>query len=121
MCRGIRRPRSTIGDLLTFHRALLGGALFHNARSIDLLTERRNRLRNIPILRYGLGTMIFTVGRLMSPGHRPVTLIGHSGATGTWLFHCPELDLHLAGTVDQTRGQAVPFRVMARCLRAWRS
>jgi len=108
---------STTGDLLAFQRALLAGELFGDARSLKLLTERRNRLRNIPVLRYGLGTMFF---RFMSPGPRPVTLVGHSGATGTWLFHCPELDLHMAGTVDQTQGQAIPFRFMARCLGAWR-
>ncbi|MEU4540403.1 serine hydrolase domain-containing protein [Streptosporangium sp. NPDC023825] len=112
---------STTGDLLTFQRALLDGELLGVTRSLELLTERRNRLRNIPILRYGLGTMFFKVGRLMSPGRRPVTLVGHSGVTGTWLFHCPELDLHLAGTVDQTRGQAIPFRFMARCLGVWRT
>ncbi|WP_329080478.1 MULTISPECIES: serine hydrolase domain-containing protein [unclassified Streptosporangium] len=111
---------STTGDLLTFQRALLNGELFGDARSLEPLTERRNRLRNIPILRYGLGTMFFKVGRLMSSGRRPVTLVGHSGATGTWLFHCPELDLHLVGTVDQTKGQAIPFRFMARCLDVWR-
>ncbi|MDP9847907.1 serine hydrolase domain-containing protein [Streptosporangium lutulentum] len=112
---------STTGDLLVFQRALLDGELFGDARSLESLTERRNRLRNIPVLRYGLGTMFFTVGRLMSSGRRPVTLIGHSGVTGTWLFHCPELDLHLVGTVDQTRGQAVPFRFMTRCLDVWRT
>ncbi|MEU4834307.1 serine hydrolase domain-containing protein [Streptosporangium sp. NPDC023615] len=112
---------STTGDLLTFQRALLGGELFDDPRSLEPLTERRNRLRNIPVLRYGLGTMFFTLGRLMSAGRRPVTLVGHSGVTGTWLFHCPELDLHLAGTVDQTGGQAVPFRFMARCLHLWRT
>ncbi|MFF0152069.1 serine hydrolase domain-containing protein [Micromonospora sp. NPDC005203] len=112
---------STTADLLTFQRALLGGALFRDTRSAGMLTERRNRLRNIPVLRYGLGTMFFTVGRLMSSGRRPVTLVGHSGVTGTWLFHCPQLDLHLVGTVDQTRGQAIPYRVMARCLGALRT
>ena len=111
---------STTGDLLTFQRALLHGELFRDADTLSLLTERRNRLRNVPVLRYGLGTMFFTVGRLMSAGRRPVTLVGHSGATGTWLFHCPELDLHLAGTVDQTAGQAIPFQVMARCVGVWR-
>jgi CubicO group peptidase (beta-lactamase class C family) len=112
---------STTGDLLTFQRALLDGRLFSDPRSLELLTERRNRLRNIPILRYGLGTMFFRVGRLMSSGRRPVTLVGHSGATGTWLFHCPELDLHLVGTVDQAAGQAIPFPFMARCLGVWRT
>jgi CubicO group peptidase (beta-lactamase class C family) len=112
---------STTGDLLTFQRALLGGGLFADVRTRELLTERRNRLRNVPVLRYGLGTMSFTVGRLMSAGRGPVTLVGHSGATGTWLFHCPELDLHLCGTVDQTRGQALPFQLMARCVHVWRT
>jgi len=111
---------STTEDLLTFQRALLRGDLFHDPSTGGLLTERRNRLRNIPVLRYGLGTMFFTVNRLMTARHRPVTLLGHSGATGTWLFHCPELDVHLAGTVDQTKGQAVPFILMARCLSIWR-
>jgi D-alanyl-D-alanine carboxypeptidase len=109
---------STTGDLLAFQQALLAGELFGNPDTVELLAERRNRLRNIISIRYGLGTMIFPVARLIAPGRRPVTLVGHSGATGTWLFHCPELDVHLAGTVDQTRGAALPFRLMAKVLRA---
>lgn len=111
---------STTGDLLTFQRALLNGGLFRAPGSLELLTERSNRLRNAPVLRYGLGTMTFRVGRHMSLKRRPVTLIGHSGATGSWLFHCPELDLHLAGTVDQADAQALPFRFLPQILRAWR-
>ncbi|RKS08782.1 CubicO group peptidase (beta-lactamase class C family) [Nocardiopsis sp. Huas11] len=112
---------STTADLLTFQRALLDGALFADPRTRALLTERRNRLRNAPGLRYGLGTMSYRVGRLMAAGHRPVTLVGHSGATGTWLFHCPELDLHLCGTFDQANGQTLPFWFMAGCVRVWRT
>lgn len=112
---------STVDDLITFQRALLAGAPFHDPRTAAMLTERRNRLRNVPVLCYGLGTMFFTVGRAAAPRHRPITLVGHSGATGTWLFTCPELDVHLAGTVDQTTAQALPFRIMARCLAAWRA
>lgn len=110
---------STTGDLLAFQRALLGGSLFREPRTAELLTERSNRLRNIPTLRYGLGTMTFRAG--WAAGMPPATLVGHSGATGTWLFHCPELDLSLAGTVDQIRGQAIPFNFMLRLLRAWRA
>jgi CubicO group peptidase (beta-lactamase class C family) len=112
---------STTDDLLVFQQALLAGELFADSRTAALLTERANRLRNIPVVRYGLGTMTFRVGRLMGAGRRPVTLVGHSGATGTWLFHCPELDLHLAGTVDQAGGQAMPFQLMAHLLHAWRT
>jgi D-alanyl-D-alanine carboxypeptidase len=110
---------STTGDLLTFNRALLAGGLFGDPDMVELLTERRNRLRNIFTIRYGLGTMIFKIARPLAPGRRPATLVGHSGATGTWLFHCPELDVHLAGTVDQTKGEATPFRLMVKVLRAF--
>lgn len=110
---------STTSDLVAFDRALIAGELFERPDTVALLTERRNRLRNIISIRYGLGTMIFPIARLFAPGRRPVTLIGHSGATGTWLFHCPELDVHLAGTVDQVKGAATPFRLMAKVLRAY--
>jgi D-alanyl-D-alanine carboxypeptidase len=110
---------STTGDLLRFQRELLAGAPFEDPTTVAILTERANTLRNAFPLRYGIGTMIFKVGRLSAPGPRPMSLIGHSGATGTWLFHCPELDLHLAGTIDQADGRALPFRLMVRMLRAW--
>jgi len=112
---------STTQDLLRFQRALLAGQLFRDASTVALLTERANLLRNAFPLRYGLGTMIFHVGRLNAPGTRPMTLVGHSGSTGTWLFHCPERDLHLAGTLDQANGRTLPFRLMVRTLRAWAS
>lgn len=112
---------STTGDLLAFQRALLTGALFQGPTTAALLTERANVLRNAFPLRYGLGTMIFKVNRLSAPGPRPMTLVGHSGATGTWLFHCPEMELHLAGTIDQADVRALPFRLMVRVLRAWAS
>ncbi|MDR5699415.1 serine hydrolase domain-containing protein [Agromyces aerolatus] len=110
---------STTADLIAFERALTAGEPFHDPETRHLLTERRNRLRNAPVLGYGLGTMFFTVNRLMLPKVGPVTLVGHSGSTGTWLFTCPELGVHLAGTVDQTQAQSLPFRIMARCLQIW--
>jgi D-alanyl-D-alanine carboxypeptidase len=112
---------STTRDLLAFNRALLAGELFHDPETVELLTERGNRLRNIFTIRYGLGTMVFKIARPFAPGRRTATLVGHSGATGTWLFHCPELDVHLAGTVDQTKGEATPFRLMVKVLRAFES
>ena len=110
---------STAGDLLRFQQALLAGELFERPGSVAVLTERANLLRNMVPIRYGAGTMIFRVGRLYGPGRRPVTLVGHSGVSGSWLFHCPELDVHLAGTIDQVKGARAPFRLMARLLRAW--
>src|SRR5699024_2069578 len=44
---------STNGDLLTFQRALLSGEIFRDPDTRNYLTERRNRLRNIPVLKEG--------------------------------------------------------------------
>src|SRR5699024_6832352 len=44
---------STNGDLLTLQRALLSGEIFRDPDTRNYLTERRNRLRNIPVLNWG--------------------------------------------------------------------
>jgi D-alanyl-D-alanine carboxypeptidase len=108
---------STVGDGERFLGAMVRGELFADPATLALMHARWNRI-GFP-LRYGLGTMRFPVNRLAGPGRRPVTLVGHSGATGSWLFHCPELDVVLSGTVDQVRGRTIPFRLMATLLRAY--
>ena len=108
---------STAGDLLRFQQALLRGDLFDQPSTVQRLTERANLLRNMPPNRYGVGTWIFRVNRLVAPGHKPITLVGHAGVTGTWLFTCPELDVHLVGAVDQVGGKRMPFRIMLQMLR----
>jgi D-alanyl-D-alanine carboxypeptidase len=110
---------STAGDLLRFQQALLRGDLFDQPATVHRLTERANLLRNMPPNRYGVGTWIFRVNRLVAPDRKPLTLIGHAGVTGTWLFTCPQLDVHLVGSVDQAKGQRMPFRIMLHMLRAW--
>jgi D-alanyl-D-alanine carboxypeptidase len=114
---------SATGDLLAFQRALIAGELFDRPATAALLTERCNLLHNMIPNRYGLGTWTFRVNRLAGPGRRPVTLVGHAAVTVTWLFHCPELDLHLAGTIDQSTffARRAPFQLMAKILRAWHS
>lgn len=58
----------------------------------------------------------FTLPRIPTPAGRQPTLFGHSGSTGSWLFHCPELDLSIAGTVDQGTAGAAPFRFAPKLL-----
>jgi D-alanyl-D-alanine carboxypeptidase len=108
---------STVDDTERFLRALVRGELFDDRATYGLMHERWNRI-GYP-LRYGLGTMRFPINRLVGPGRRAATLVGHSGATGSWLFHCPELDVILTGTVDQARGRTIPFRFMAKLLQAY--
>ncbi|HVM14438.1 MAG TPA: serine hydrolase domain-containing protein [Egibacteraceae bacterium] len=109
---------STAGDLLRFQQALTRGDLFEHPATVQRLTERANLLRNMPPNRYGAGTWVFPVNRLIAPGRRPLTLVGHAGATGTWLYTCPELGIHLVGSVDQAKGERMPFSIMVQMLRA---
>jgi CubicO group peptidase (beta-lactamase class C family) len=60
--------------------------------------------------------MRFQLSRALAGGLRLPTLVGHTGSTGSWLWHAPQLDLILAGTVDQTTAATVPFRPLPRAL-----
>jgi D-alanyl-D-alanine carboxypeptidase len=108
---------STADDTLTFLAALMAGDLFDEPRTYRLMEERRNRVI-WPSIYYGLGMMHFKIGRLNAPGRQPLTLVGHTGSTGSWLFHCPELDVLTTGTVDEAKARAFPFRFMPKLLRA---
>jgi D-alanyl-D-alanine carboxypeptidase len=108
---------STVDDTQRFLSALEGGELFSDPATYPFMEQRRNRVI-WPLIHYGLGVMHFTVGRLNAPGRRPVTLVGHTGATGSWLFHCSELGVRVTGTVDEVTARAFPFRFMPKVLRA---
>ena len=108
---------SSVDDTLRFLAALTGGELFSDPSTYRLMAKRRNRVI-WPVIYYGLGMMHFKIGRLSAPGLRPLTLVGHTGATGSWLFHCPELDLFTTGTVDEVKARAFPFRFIPKMLRA---
>jgi D-alanyl-D-alanine carboxypeptidase len=107
---------STADDTLRFLGALVRGEVFADPATYGSMHARVNRI-GYP-LRYGLGTMRYRIPAAFAPGRRALTLLGHSGSTGTWLFHCPEMDVLLTGTVDQVDGRTIPFRFMPALLRA---
>jgi CubicO group peptidase (beta-lactamase class C family) len=118
---------STVDDQLKFLLALVRGELFNDTATLALMRERWNRFwlpRDAATLRapswpieYGLGIMRFRLPRLFTGMRQMPAVIGHTGSTGAWLFYCEELDLLLAGTVDQATAGAVPYRVVPRLLR----
>lgn len=121
----------TTSDLLRFGRHLLSGELFDEPATLDRMSGRFRRFgfpRSVSTLRapgwpieYGLGLMRFRVGRVLGGGRRIPTVVGHTGSTGSWLWHVPELDLVVAGTVDQATAAAVPFQAVPRALASLRS
>jgi len=119
---------STSGDLIRFFMALEKGGLFRSPASWERMRARWNRFplpRDRASVRqpgwpieYGLGVMRFQLPRALTPFRPLPAVIGHTGSTGTWLFHARELDLYLAGAVNQVTAGAVPFRLVPKVLRA---
>lgn len=107
---------STLDDAIRFLRAFFGGALF----GLPLLSEMQATWRRIFFpLEYGTGLMRFRVPWFFSPFRRFPDLVGHSGASGTVMFYCPERELFVAGTVNQLRRRSAPFQLMLRALSIW--
>lgn len=128
LIKSIHSMYSTGPDLIRFMRGIVQGKAFRRPDTYALMTGTFNRfglptdmaaLRNPswPI-EYGLGIKRFQIPRWLPPFRHIPALIGHTGSTGSWLFHCPELDIYLAGTVDQGTSGAVPYRLMPMVLRS---
>ncbi len=124
----IRDLYGTTGDLLRFLRGLRDGSLFRDPGSWPRMYARLHRFGfptdraairqpSWPIA-YGLGLMHFRLPRPLTPFRTIPAVLGHTGSTGTWLFHAPELDVDLVGAVSQVTAGPLPFRLVPRILRA---
>ena len=115
---------STADESFAFARALFGGRLFE---TLDLMLSGWRRFgfpRDSAAMRapswpidYTLGVMRFRLPRLLNAMQPMPTLYGHTGSSGSWLFHAPERGLYLAGTVDEVSSAAVPYRLVPALLR----
>lgn len=123
----VRDLYSTGNDLITFLRALVTGVVFDDpatGRAMQGDWHRFGFPRDPAALRqpnwpieYGMGLMRFQLPWALDPRRRVPPVVGHTGSTGTWAFHCPDQDLYLAGTVDQATAGPVPFQFVPRLLR----
>ncbi|UCZ56607.1 beta-lactamase family protein [Desulfurispirillum indicum] len=118
---------STARDQLDFLRGLTQGQLLSDELSLRQMQRWNSfgvprdlaslQLPGWPI-QYGAGMMRFQVPRILTPFKPVPAVIGHTGASGSWLFFCPEKQLFLCGTVDQVAAAPLPFRFLPRLLRA---
>lgn len=116
---------STVDDQLHFMRSLMRGEVFDDPETLNLMTRHWNtfgfslnpvRLSPGWPIEYGMGMMRFKLPKLFSGFRQIPAVVGHSGSTGSWLFYCEELDVILAGTVNQLSAGAVPFRFIPKML-----
>lgn len=106
---------STLTDQTRFLAAVVRGEVFDDPTTWPRMQQRFNRVF-FPI-DYGLGVMRYAPPRWMSPLYAIPPIVGHTGSTATWLFHCPDLGVVTAGTFDVAQ-PPLPFRVLPQVLRA---
>jgi D-alanyl-D-alanine carboxypeptidase len=125
--RSFRDLYSTAPETLRFMAALVKGEVFENPATAGIMREHFNPLAFSISLRpvgpgwpteYGLGMIRFRMPRFFTGFRQAPTLFGHTGVTGSWLFHVPDLDLILSGTVDQVMGAPIPYRFVPRLVLA---
>jgi D-alanyl-D-alanine carboxypeptidase len=102
---------STATEGLTFLRAFVTGELFAASHLARMTAVWRPIFRP---LEYGIGIMRLRLPRYYSPLKPVPTAIGHSGASGTVLFHFPDLDLYVSGTVNQVKHRSLSYRLMIK-------
>lgn len=89
--------RSTGKDLNAFLKALISGRLVSEVT----LKKMQQWTPESQGTYYGYGLRKWVLKEL-NPELPPFTLVGHSGATGAFMYYCPELDLYLSGTFNNT-------------------
>ncbi len=131
LLRSIRGLYADAADAIGFLRALTRGAVFDDPATLARMTRHMHRF-GLPLdraalrapgwpIEYGLGIMRFRLPRIFSPFTPMPAVLGHTGSTGCWLFHCPDRDLFLAGSVDEVTAGALPYRIVPRILRMFPS
>jgi D-alanyl-D-alanine carboxypeptidase len=110
---------STPEDMVAFLKALNQGKIISKG-SLELMHHWRPLTNSGMPFQYGFGTM--KLAPLPSSLNARVlpTLWGHSGSIGSFLYYAPDLDLYMAGTIDQTDAGIDPFLLMLRVMTAVR-
>jgi CubicO group peptidase (beta-lactamase class C family) len=106
---------STLADQVRFMTALVDGEVFDDPSTWNRMQAHPSKIF-FPV-EYGLGVMRYAPARWMSPLFAIPPMVGHTGSTATWLFHCPDLGVVLAGTFD-VASPPLPFRFLPQVLRA---
>ncbi|MBN1439718.1 MAG: beta-lactamase family protein [Anaerolineales bacterium] len=104
---------STVKDSILFLKALREGRILRSD-TLESMHDWRP-LRNLPF-KYGFGTMYLEMSSVMGLNAPPVW--GHSGSNGSFLYYSEELDLYVAGTINQTEDRMTPFMLMADAMQA---
>ena len=93
--------------------------VMHQFRDTVELMHDWHKLR-FPI-QYGYGTMHFQLPPLMSKLSGLTPLWGHSGTTGSFLYYSDDLNLYMAGSLDNVGPNYKPFMLMRGVMKLFAS
>lgn len=104
---------SSTDDLNKFIRALFTGNIFNNKKTLELM------LRGIEInntMSYGLG---LAIDNLDKEGQEGLSgrLIGHTGASGAFMFYWKEKNISICGTINQAEDESKIGELILRIFR----
>jgi CubicO group peptidase (beta-lactamase class C family) len=99
---------STAEEMLIFLKALNEGKII-NRDTLELMHDWHKL--EFPI-QYGYGTMYFKLPPLISKVTGLTPLWGHSGSTGSFLYYSQDLNLYMAGSINNVGSNIKPFMLM---------
>jgi CubicO group peptidase (beta-lactamase class C family) len=108
---------STAEEMIIFLKALNEGRII----SGDTLKLMHNWHKLQFPLQYGYGTMYFKLPRFISMVMKVPPLWGHSGSTGSFLYYSDDLNLYMAGSINQVESKSKQFKLMLRVVRGIQS
>jgi D-alanyl-D-alanine carboxypeptidase len=108
---------STAEEMIIFLKALNEGRIV----SRDTLKLMHNWHKLQFPLQYGYGTMYFKLPWFISKVMKVPPLWGHSGSTGSFLYYSEDLNLYMAGSINQVDSKIKPFRLMGKVIKAIQS
>lgn len=103
---------STTSDLISFQKALFNNRLLKP----ETLKSMQNWVSETQGMYYGFGLRKIVLNEL-NPQLPKLELIGHSGSTGSFLYYCPNLDIYLSGTLNQTEATKSSILLIAEILK----
>lgn len=108
---------STPQDLILFMQALQQGRLVQPDTLKKMHQWKPLSNSGMPF-QYGYGTMEFVIPSLINRFAKVPPIWGHSGSIGSFLYYAPDLDLYMAGTIDQENSKTAPVVLMIKIMKA---
>jgi D-alanyl-D-alanine carboxypeptidase len=105
---------SSTRDVMTFLDALSGGGLVSAKEWERMVTPLGSPF---PAITYGHGVMTLSLPRVVTRFWKVPSLVGHSGATGSFMFMEPVSGVKIVGTINQIGRPLDSVRFMAQVAR----